>query len=651
MSRSRLYRLHDNRVPGESPRPNAVVFLPERSRYRRLIVISICQDATMTRLPANTCRTRLFSGTDFRPMGSSTPFAGDAPRSGKASLPRPGWILSTMLLAVTLGSIANAQAQQSAPHPLHASRMPPGVVGPEQAYRIPGGLGYFQPVEVSSSAGANVGLFSGGRFTTTVPRINAALPVGGVYTYRVTNIPEHPGAELFPSVEVIHRLYPPDGLAAKFPIQVDINREDCEAALRGNFVVKVIYLESPEASKTQVHIGDVQPCFDLTAGVDLLSNADLMGRPVAILRMGSRQPDLGELQASAPTAQWQLLPTSDSHAASTVTQPWEPQTAGGDPTAAPGLHPPTEGYAALWNDEHIFDGGDRSTRALVSNGNQWEISGLETEDTIGHFDTLDGQRLVVPSNRVAIYSPRFAAIRQQLNAALTIREMPTLMAEGTDIIEVKGSKALPTTTAQFEAMRLMREAETTQAVRQRMIPAWNVGEVRTSRVSGTDAPAALSALIAQQQITGAEKAMIAKGRQAAIAWGGLEGVQILADFQSAQMIHQVQKADEIVESHSPFDRPKLRVVKLASKSAAHAGETVEFTLHFQNVGDQKIGNVTVLDNLPDRLEFVAGSATCDRACQFYTQDNELGSLLLRWDIDKPMAVGDSGTIRFTCRVR
>ena len=44
---------------------------------------------------------------------------------------------------------------------------------------------------------------------------------------------------------------------------------------------------------------------------------------------------------------------------------------------------------------------------------------------------------------------------------------------------------------------------------------------------------------------------------------------------------------------------------------AHAlpGEVVEFTHRFDNVGDHEIGNVTIVDNLTTRLEYVPNSAT------------------------------------------
>ena len=42
----------------------------------------------------------------------------------------------------------------------------------------------------------------------------------------------------------------------------------------------------------------------------------------------------------------------------------------------------------------------------------WQVRGLEPEDTVAHFDTLDGRTLVEPSNRVYLYAPRFGSVRK-----------------------------------------------------------------------------------------------------------------------------------------------------------------------------------------------------------------------------------------------
>ena len=61
-------------------------------------------------------------------------------------------------------------------------------------------------------------------------------------------------------------------------------------------------------------------------------------------------------------------------------------------------------------DEYLRDGGDR--RMPTGVGREWQVYGLEMEDTVAHYDTVDGRRIVEPSNEVYIYSPRFGAVRQ-----------------------------------------------------------------------------------------------------------------------------------------------------------------------------------------------------------------------------------------------
>src|SRR6185369_13472915 len=70
-----------------------------------------------------------------------------------------------------------------------------------------------------------------------------------------------------------------------------------------------------------------------------------------------------------------------------------------------------DGIKGPWpRDEYLCDGGDLNHDVNVKR--DWTVVGLDQQDTIAHFDTQDGQRLVAASNCVCVYAPRFAAIRQ-----------------------------------------------------------------------------------------------------------------------------------------------------------------------------------------------------------------------------------------------
>ncbi|MFN9917477.1 MAG: hypothetical protein ACK53L_33135, partial [Pirellulaceae bacterium] len=65
-----------------------------------------------------------------------------------------------------------------------------------------------------------------------------------------------------------------------------------EAALRGELVMRVIYLEDGGASAEPVsYAGGPQRVYDVSLPEDALQTADAFGRPLAILRIGSRVPD------------------------------------------------------------------------------------------------------------------------------------------------------------------------------------------------------------------------------------------------------------------------------------------------------------------------------------------------------------------------
>ena len=99
------------------------------------------------------------------------------------------------------------------------------------------------------------------------------------------------------------------------------------------------------------------------------------------------------------------------------------------------------------------------------------------------------------------------------------------------------------------------------------------------------------------------------------------------------------------------DHPCLRVIKTASTKTARPGDIVDFTIRFDNMGDQAVSHMVLIDNLTTRLEYVAGSAQSSRPADFSTEENEGESLVLRWEFNEPLPLGAGGLVRFHCRVR
>ena len=105
------------------------------------------------------------------------------------------------------------------------------------------------------------------------------------------------------------------------------------------------------------------------------------------------------------------------------------------------------------------------------------------------------------------------------------------------------------------------------------------------------------------------------------------------------------------QRHLQTIQQRQQAFALIPDAVARTGEIVDFTIRFDNVGDQPLGNITVVDNLTTRLEYVVDSANCSVQANFLTQENDGESLVLRWEITDPLEVGQGGIIRFKCRVR
>ena len=73
--------------------------------------------------------------------------------------------------------------------------------------------GYFQPVAFSGPSGVSFSLAVGDSFGEPDPSLMAGLLIGNVYRFRITNIPRAEGVEIYPTIELIDRIYPPPGLA------------------------------------------------------------------------------------------------------------------------------------------------------------------------------------------------------------------------------------------------------------------------------------------------------------------------------------------------------------------------------------------------------------------------------------------------------
>lgn len=323
-------------------------------------------------------------------------------------------------------------------------------------------------------------------------------------------------------------------------------------------------------------------------------------------------------------------------------------------------------------DEYICDGGDRGFPTTV--GPDWTLYDLDLEDTITHYDTLDGETFLKASNRVCIYAPRFAAVRsvsglnvdeQQVAAHGAIAEVPFVQLEDSvppiaRVQNLQPTRAIGNRKLQGLLARQFAGVYSQVAApfdyTSDLLPFENVSIVRYGVLEQGEQP------------------MIAQSAEAAIVWTHDLAVAVIIDGERAAEVVSDQKAQETINFE--VGESKLRILKIADTDSALPGEFVHFTLRFDNVGSRTIGNVVIVDNLTTRLEYVEDSMQASvkldyerdadgeikrdeqgnpiwqqNPVKFSTKVNDGDSLTLRWELEEPLEPGKGGIIRFKTRVR
>ena len=316
----------------------------------------------------------------------------------------------------------------------------------------------------------------------------------------------------------------------------------------------------------------------------------------------------------------------------TASGPWTP----------PGIIPPWPA------DEYLHDGGNAGPPIRV--GLKGELLGLEMEDTVARYSTLDGRTLVEPSNKVSLYSPRFHAVRQVVDVEINQqRNRATGVVEPVKPLSPRTSEPVGLNTQNLQAVRGIGTNPALQ-LRGRKSHSTLLAELRPRAFDNFYRVYENLAVIRTGIYVGHEEPILAKGTQAAVAWSHKQAVQIYLDQQAAGAAVVSQKPQETYGIGSA-PNPRLRIVKVASTPVAEPGDEVSFTIRFDNVGNQPIGSVQIIDSLTTRLEYVPDSAQCSLKAQFSTQPNEGESLIVRCVLGEPLPAGKGGVFRFRCIVR
>ncbi len=297
--------------------------------------------------------------------------------------------------------------------------------------------------------------------------------------------------------------------------------------------------------------------------------------------------------------------------------------------------------------EYLFDGGDQEPKVRVRRDNSY--IGLDPEDTVIQYETMDGKVHVDSGCRVAIYAPRFASVRKRYAPVERDQTMEVI-----NVAQPNGPKmaqtVLPTVEKRSETRYAAdRQAKIVEAVRHGVKPLPADSMVTPLVVIDEQDTLSLLDLITVGATHYRDRAALEKGILAAREWSTPESIGVLEN--GTEPLNVVGNQGTNGVTHYERKGARIRLCKVASEQMAHPGDTIQFVIRFDNVGEQPVSNLVVTDSLTGRLEYVPDTQKSTRDAQFVLTPNGAGSETLRWELKRELGPGEGGLISFECKVR
>jgi hypothetical protein len=126
-----------------------------------------------------------------------------------------------------------------------------------------------------------------------------------IYRLKLSDIPNRPGLELYPTLEVVPAKPKTCTFLAHSAVPIIFTEEDFEQVAAGNFVVKVIYLPDPQFQDLAVTGPDEVVSSRLEPGIDPIIEAKRRGSILLVVRLGNidlEAPNTPSMDAPNPFA-------------------------------------------------------------------------------------------------------------------------------------------------------------------------------------------------------------------------------------------------------------------------------------------------------------------------------------------------------------
>ncbi len=300
-----------------------------------------------------------------------------------------------------------------------------------------------------------------------------------------------------------------------------------------------------------------------------------------------------------------------------------------------------------YSDEYLFDGGDRGMKVHYD---QNQRRGVDTEDTFAEYVDHTGKQQVRASNPVAIYAPRFAAVRTMTGPEEDVTIDRLAMAQDANpgaAFTNRMTLATSNRRSKASGMRVRergRELDTIDA---------SIAMRTNAKAAGNEfvlKPLRRSVATTGIQLDHATEAWIAKRIQKAADWSVKQFPVVKATTAAAMDVEASVKPQINVGIDEDKAKGSLRIIKMVDRDSAVPGDVLTFTIEFENIGDGELYNVKITDNLTQRLMFIEDSAESDRKGRIVVEGNDVGSEMLIFELEGKLDGHSKGVIEFKARV-
>lgn len=306
--------------------------------------------------------------------------------------------------------------------------------------------------------------------------------------------------------------------------------------------------------------------------------------------------------------------------------------------------------ADLFPDEYVFDGGDRDLSAAMHTNR----SGLDTEDTVAAYADHTGELRTTASNRVAVYAPRFGSVRTVTGLVADVKVDKAVGAKDNITIGNLKTGNAAQENVHDTSLSGLETRDRVDGMKSAVPPVQN----RRTEIAGQNRKVDEGHEGRDVKSPGIfnrkDGIEVAEQMRNAITWTRDQFPVITATTTNASEISAKFKVQQTIGVKDEREtRGNVRIVKLADRDEARPGDTITFTINFQNTGDFDVYDVSIVDNLTPRLAYVSGSAEIDEKHpgEVSVEPNGEGSEILTFKLDKPLKGHASGTITFEAVVR